>query len=201
MESNQFHIYCPCCHTFQPEQNKKVEAWHFSLSIGGESSWTTFNMLTWKTKCFTACIYRLLISSSIYRPGANTPVRVILTRCQWLTSTSMNSLVLPLSSEWLHVPKCGRQWQSYFPCFHKVSGTEHLPRLLIFHFPWSVLGIQQADEDEMKLMASPPYTSHIYKVANFDMIKNVQKELITQMCAGVDDQLNSLVSGEEGELW
>ncbi|XP_035811889.2 collagen alpha-1(XII) chain isoform X3 [Amphiprion ocellaris] len=60
-----------------------------------------------------------------------------------------------------------------------------------------VLGIQQADENEMKLMASTPYRSHVYSVANFDMIKNVQKELITQVCAGVEDQVNSLVSGEE----
>ncbi|XP_053193439.1 collagen alpha-1(XII) chain [Scomber japonicus] len=60
-----------------------------------------------------------------------------------------------------------------------------------------VLGIQKADEDEMKLMASAPYRSHIYKVANFDTIKTVQKELITQVCASVDDQLNTLVSGEE----
>ncbi|XP_044232119.1 collagen alpha-1(XII) chain isoform X1 [Thunnus albacares] len=60
-----------------------------------------------------------------------------------------------------------------------------------------VLGIHEADQDEMKLMASTPYRSHIYKVANFDMIKNVQKELITQVCAGVDDQLSLLTSGEE----
>ncbi|XP_039638765.1 collagen alpha-1(XII) chain isoform X1 [Perca fluviatilis] len=60
-----------------------------------------------------------------------------------------------------------------------------------------VLGIQQADEEEMKRMASTPYRSHIYNVANFDSIKNVQKELITQVCAGVEDQLSSLVSGEE----
>ena len=53
----------------------------------------------------------------------------------------------------------------------------------------------------MKLMASAPYRSHIYKVANFDTIKTVQKELITQVCASVDDQLNTLVSGEEGEMW
>lgn len=66
---------------------------------------------------------------------------------------------------------------------------------------WSILGIQQADEAEMKLIASTPHRGHIYNVANFDMIKNVQKELITQMCASVDDQLNSLVSGEEGEMW
>ncbi|KAK2855870.1 hypothetical protein Q5P01_004605 [Channa striata] len=60
-----------------------------------------------------------------------------------------------------------------------------------------VLGIQQADEEEMKLMASTPYRNHIYNVANFEAIKNVQKDLITQVCAGVEDQLNSLVSGEE----
>nr|XP_020475118.1 collagen alpha-1(XII) chain-like [Monopterus albus] len=60
-----------------------------------------------------------------------------------------------------------------------------------------VLGLHEADEEELKLMASTPYTSHIYYVANFDLIKNVQKELITQVCAGVDDQLTSLVSGEE----
>lgn len=65
----------------------------------------------------------------------------------------------------------------------------------------NVLGIKDADEEEMKLLASDPYRSHIFKVANFDTIKNVQKELITQVCAGVDDQLNSLVSGEEGEMW
>lgn len=65
---------------------------------------------------------------------------------------------------------------------------------------FSVLGVQQADEDEMKLMASTPHRSHIYSVANFNVIKNVQKELISQVCAGVDDQLSSIVSGEEGEL-
>ncbi|XP_029902943.1 collagen alpha-1(XII) chain [Myripristis murdjan] len=60
-----------------------------------------------------------------------------------------------------------------------------------------VLGIKEADEEEMKLMASTPYRTHVYNVADFDVIKTVQKELITQVCAGVDDQLNSLVSGEE----
>lgn len=49
-------------------------------------------------------------------------------------------------------------------------------------------------------MASTPHRSHIYNVANFNMIKNVQKELVSQVCAGVDDQLGSIISGEEGEL-
>lgn len=62
-----------------------------------------------------------------------------------------------------------------------------------------MLGIHQADEEEMKMMASTPHRSHVYNVANFNMIKDVQKEFISQVCSGVDDQLNSLVSGEEGE--
>lgn len=51
----------------------------------------------------------------------------------------------------------------------------------------------------MKLIASTPYRNHIYSVATFDTIKKVQRELISQVCAGVEEQLNSLVSGEEGE--
>ncbi|XP_030576758.1 collagen alpha-1(XII) chain isoform X3 [Archocentrus centrarchus] len=60
-----------------------------------------------------------------------------------------------------------------------------------------VLGIQQADEEEMRLMASAPYSSHIYSVTTFDMIKTVQRKLIARMCAGVEDQLNAFVSGDE----
>ncbi|KAM3861132.1 collagen alpha-1(XII) chain-like [Diretmus argenteus] len=60
-----------------------------------------------------------------------------------------------------------------------------------------VLGIKEADEEEMKRMASTPYRSHVFNVADFDVIKTVQKRLITQVCAGVEDQLSSLVSGDE----
>ncbi|XP_059376861.1 collagen alpha-1(XII) chain-like isoform X4 [Carassius carassius] len=60
-----------------------------------------------------------------------------------------------------------------------------------------VLGIKGADEDELKEMASAPHSKHIYNVPNFDMINQVQKELITQVCSGVEEQLNLLASGEE----
>ncbi|XP_052436865.1 collagen alpha-1(XII) chain isoform X4 [Carassius gibelio] len=60
-----------------------------------------------------------------------------------------------------------------------------------------VLGIKGADEDELKEMASAPHSKHIYNVPNFDMINQVQKELITQVCFGVEEQLNLLASGEE----
>ena len=66
-------------------------------------------------------------------------------------------------------------------------------------FSSSVSGVQQADEAEMKLMASTP--RHVYSVGNFNEIKSVQKEFISKVCASVDDQLSSLVSGEEGEIF
>nr|XP_040016906.1 LOW QUALITY PROTEIN: collagen alpha-1(XII) chain [Gasterosteus aculeatus aculeatus] len=60
-----------------------------------------------------------------------------------------------------------------------------------------VLGVQQADTEEMKLMASAPHRSHVFTVANFDQIRSVQKQLVAQLCAGVDEQLSAVVSGEE----
>ncbi|XP_051578358.1 collagen alpha-1(XII) chain-like [Myxocyprinus asiaticus] len=60
-----------------------------------------------------------------------------------------------------------------------------------------VLGIKGADEDELKEIASSPHNEHVYNVPNFDMINQVQKKLITEVCSGVEQQLNSLVSGEE----
>lgn len=49
-------------------------------------------------------------------------------------------------------------------------------------------------------MASPPYDKHVYNVANFDQIDLVRKKIIQEVCSGVDDQLSSLVSGEESKL-
>ncbi|KAK6490157.1 collagen alpha-1(XII) chain-like isoform X1 [Huso huso] len=60
-----------------------------------------------------------------------------------------------------------------------------------------ILGVKGADVDEMRQMASSPFNKHVFNVANFNLIKDVQHELISQVCAGVDEQLNELVSGEE----
>uniref|UniRef100_A0A3Q3X4W8 Uncharacterized protein n=1 Tax=Mola mola TaxID=94237 RepID=A0A3Q3X4W8_MOLML len=60
-----------------------------------------------------------------------------------------------------------------------------------------VLGVQQPDEEEMKSMASTPHRSHVYSVATYSEMNTVQRELISQVCAGVDDQLNFLASGGE----
>uniref|UniRef100_A0A3P9JN89 Collagen, type XII, alpha 1b n=1 Tax=Oryzias latipes TaxID=8090 RepID=A0A3P9JN89_ORYLA len=60
-----------------------------------------------------------------------------------------------------------------------------------------VLGIHQADEAEMKLLASAPHSNHVFSVANFDMIPTLQRDLITQICSAVDNQLNVIISGDE----
>ncbi|KAI5616691.1 collagen alpha-1(XII) chain isoform X1 [Silurus asotus] len=60
-----------------------------------------------------------------------------------------------------------------------------------------LLGIKGADEDEIKTIASTPHSTHVYSVLDFDLIKEVQQQLIKQVCLGVEDQLSSLASGEE----
>lgn len=117
------------------------------------------------------------------------------------TRTAMNSLVSPRSSERINVPElaafgCNGAISEMITLWAFTTILQHF-----FCFCFFFVGIQQADEAEMKLMASTPYRTHIYNVATFDAIKNVQKEFIAQVCAGVDDQLNSLISGEEGEMW
>lgn len=66
-------------------------------------------------------------------------------------------------------------------------------------FFWVFLGIKGADEDELKEIASAPHSKHMYNVPNFDRIQEVQKKIIGEVCSGVDEQLSSLVSGEECE--
>ncbi|XP_039992553.1 collagen alpha-1(XII) chain isoform X1 [Xiphias gladius] len=74
---------------------------------------------------------------------------------------------------------------------------EHAKRLRNIGVEIFVLGIKGADEDELRDMASTPYNKHVYNVPNFDLIQEVQKKIIQEVCSGVDDQLSSLVSGEE----
>lgn len=71
--------------------------------------------------------------------------------------------------------------------------------LMLLRFTFSHSGIKGADEDELREIASTPHSKHVYNVPNFDMIQEVQKKIITEVCSGVDEQLSSLVSGEESK--
>lgn len=59
------------------------------------------------------------------------------------------------------------------------------------------LGIKAADAKELKQMASLPSLKHVYSVPNFDAIVQVQNEIISQVCSGVDEQLSDITSGDE----
>lgn len=79
-----------------------------------------------------------------------------------------------------------------------------LPRFSTFPFspyPFHVVfsGIKAADAKELKQIASTPSLNHVFNVANFDAIVDIQNEIISQVCSGVDEQLGELISGEEGE--
>lgn len=50
-------------------------------------------------------------------------------------------------------------------------------------------------------MASLPSLKHVYSVPNFDAIVQVQNEIISQVCSGVDEQLSDITSGDEGECY
>ncbi|XP_055495106.1 collagen alpha-1(XII) chain-like isoform X1 [Leucoraja erinacea] len=60
-----------------------------------------------------------------------------------------------------------------------------------------VLGIKGAELDELQLIGSAPFKKHVFKVADFDQIENVQSEIISLVCSGVEEQLGEIVSGEE----
>uniref|UniRef100_M3ZDJ3 Collagen alpha-1(XII) chain n=1 Tax=Xiphophorus maculatus TaxID=8083 RepID=M3ZDJ3_XIPMA len=74
---------------------------------------------------------------------------------------------------------------------------EHAEKLRNIGVEIFVLGIKGADEDELREIASPPHGKHVYNVPNFDLIQDVQKKIITEVCSGVDEQLSILASGEE----
>eukprot|EP00062_Callorhinchus_milii_P020383 gi/632975970/ref/XP_007904530.1/ PREDICTED: collagen alpha-1(XII) chain isoform X1 [Callorhinchus milii] len=59
------------------------------------------------------------------------------------------------------------------------------------------LGIKGADLQELQEIASAPIGKHIFQVADFDNIKDVQTDIIKQVCSGVEEQILELVSGEE----
>lgn len=71
--------------------------------------------------------------------------------------------------------------------------------LTLVYLTFSHSGIKGADEDELREMASTPHNKHVYNVPNFDLIQEVQRKIITEVCSGVDDQLSTLVSGEESK--
>ncbi|KAM9778880.1 collagen alpha-1(XII) chain-like isoform 3-T3 [Syngnathus typhle] len=60
-----------------------------------------------------------------------------------------------------------------------------------------VVGFRRSDEAQTRALASAPYWSHVFNVAASVDIRDIRQDLVSQVCAGVEEQLSSLVSGEE----
>ncbi|XP_055088149.1 collagen alpha-1(XII) chain isoform X2 [Periophthalmus magnuspinnatus] len=60
-----------------------------------------------------------------------------------------------------------------------------------------VLGVQGADEAQMMQMASSPHQNHIFSVSSYENLRSIQRNLILNICAGVEEQLSALASGFE----
>lgn len=60
-------------------------------------------------------------------------------------------------------------------------------------------GINEADEEELKQIASTPHSTHVFTISSFNQIKSLQKDIISYVCSGVEEQINLLASVDEGK--
>ncbi|XP_072305551.1 collagen alpha-1(XII) chain-like [Eucyclogobius newberryi] len=60
-----------------------------------------------------------------------------------------------------------------------------------------VVGVQGADEAQMKLVASSPHTNHMFSVSSYETLRSVQRNLLLNICAAVEEQLSALASGSD----
>ncbi|KAK7906689.1 hypothetical protein WMY93_015301 [Mugilogobius chulae] len=60
-----------------------------------------------------------------------------------------------------------------------------------------VVGVQAADAEQLKLMASSPHTNHMFTAPSYETLRSVQRNLLLNICAGVEEQLRALAGGFE----
>ncbi|KAG9281287.1 collagen alpha-1(XIV) chain-like [Astyanax mexicanus] len=59
------------------------------------------------------------------------------------------------------------------------------------------IGVKNADENELKAIASPPEETHVYNVADFSVMSSIVEGLTRTVCGRVE-QLNREIKGETG---
>lgn len=86
-----------------------------------------------------------------------------------------------------------------------VTSSNFLHRNRLFVFP---SGVKNADENELKAIASPPEETHVYNVADFSVMSNIVEGLTKTVCDRVD-QLDKQIKGNrdtgsrdlQGAVW
>lgn len=61
-------------------------------------------------------------------------------------------------------------------------------------------GVKNADENELKAIASPPQESHVYNVADFSVMSDIVEGLTKTVCDRVE-QLDKQIKGLNGGLF
>ena len=61
-------------------------------------------------------------------------------------------------------------------------------------------GVKNADEVELRAIASPPEEEHVYNVADFNVMADIVDGLTRNICDRVE-ALDRALKGEQGALW
>ncbi|CAN0126560.1 unnamed protein product [Lampetra planeri] len=66
--------------------------------------------------------------------------------------------------------------------------AEHAQELRDAGVELFAIGVAQANKNELRLVASPPLSTHVFSVRGFEQLESSQGVVIGQMCAGVEAQ-------------
>jgi len=58
----------------------------------------------------------------------------------------------------------------------------------LFEYVWLCVGVKNADENELKAIASEPEDTHVYNVADFSVMSTIVDGLTRKVCDGVEQQ-------------
>lgn len=58
----------------------------------------------------------------------------------------------------------------------------------LFEYVWLCIGVKNADENELKAIASEPQDTHVYNVADFSIMSTIVDGLTRKVCDGVEQQ-------------
>lgn len=68
---------------------------------------------------------------------------------------------------------------------------------MIAPYPCVPPGVKNADENELKAIASPPLETHVYNVAEFDAMSSIVESLTKTVCDRME-QLDKQIKGGGG---
>lgn len=64
---------------------------------------------------------------------------------------------------------------------------------------FSLLGVKNADENELRSIASEPHHSHVYNVADFNIMSSIVEGLTKKVCEQVELQDKDIRQSKEQE--